>query len=205
MNATTLAHGIAARTFPEIRLQVASTREQREAVFRLIYHSYRDAGLCEPDFTELRFTPYQLLPTTDLFLAQLHEEVVCTLSLVRDGELGLPMEDLYAEQIEQRRAAGLHLAEVSCLADCRSDPSRFFELFCDLSRLMVQSAEYQSVDQLLIAVHPRHAYGFPEDWPAARLFHRQWQSSSAPLFRPERNPREPSTQLEEILWRKNST
>jgi len=157
MNATTMAHGIAARTAAEIDLCVASTREQREAVFELIYQSYRDAGLCEPDSTELRVTPYQLLPTTDILFAQLREEVVCTLSLVRDGALGLPIEDLYAEQVEERRAEGLRLAEVSCLADCRRDRSRFFELFCDLSRLMVQLAEKQDVDQLLIVVHPRHA------------------------------------------------
>jgi len=157
MNATTMAHGIAARTAANINLCVASTREQREAVFRLIYQSYRDAGLCESDSTELRFTPYQLLTTTDIFCAQLREEVVCTLSLVQDGALGLPMEDLYVEQVEERRAAGLRLAEVSCFANRREEPSRFFELFCDLSRLMVQLAERQSIDQLLIAVHPRHA------------------------------------------------
>ncbi len=157
MNATTLAYGVAARTATDTYLCVASTREQRKAVFELVYQSYLNAGLCESDSIELRCTPYQLLTTTDIFFAQLHEEVVCTLSLVRDGKLGLPMEDLYAAQVEERRAAGLRLAEVSCLADRRNDPPRFFELFCDLSRLMVQLAEKQDIDQLLIAVHPRHA------------------------------------------------
>ena len=157
MNASPLAHGIAARSFPEIKLHIASTREEREAVFRLIYQSYYDAGLCEANQLKLRFTPYQLLPTTDIFYAKLRGETICTLSLVRDGELGLPMEDMYAGRVQQRRAAGLRLAEVSCLADRRNEPSRFFELFCDLSRLMVQLADRQLVDQLLIAVHPRHA------------------------------------------------
>lgn len=157
MSASTLMRGIPARTFSDIQLQVAATREEREAVFRLIYQSYYGAGLCEASATEMRYTPYQLLPTTDLFLAQLQEEIICTLSLVRDGALGLPMEDLYGEQVRERRADGLALAEVSCLADRRNEPSRFFDLFCDLSRLMVQLAEEQCVDQLLIAVHPRHA------------------------------------------------
>ncbi len=157
MNAIAQERGFAARSSADVRLQVASTREDREAAFQLVYQSYRSAGLCPPNATELRFTPYQILPTTDILIAQFRAEAICTLSLVRDGELGLPMEDLYAEQVEERRAAGLHLAEVSCLADRRNDPARFFELFCDLSRLMVQLAQKQSVDQLLIVVHPRHA------------------------------------------------
>jgi len=157
MNAMTQESGIAARSSADVRLLVATTREDREAVFRLVYQSYQSAGLCGPNEAELRFTPYQLLPTTDILFAQYEKEAICTLSLVRDGELGLPIEDLYAEQVEERRAAGLRLAEVSCLADRRNDPSRFFELFCDLSRLMVQLAQKRDVDQLLIAVHPRHA------------------------------------------------
>ena len=157
MYATTLASGIAARSSADIRLHIASTREEREAAFRLVYQAYQSTGLCQPNAEEMRFTPYQILPTTDILFARVQEEVVCTLSLVRDGALGLPMEDLYADQIEERRAAGLHLAEVTCLADRRNDPSRFFEMFCDLSRLMVQLAQKQAVDQLLITVHPRHA------------------------------------------------
>jgi len=157
MSVTTQPRGIAARTYPEIQLRIAAERAEREEVFRLIYQSYRSARLCEPNPAKLRFTPYQLLPTTDILFAELKEEVICTLSLVHDGELGLPMEDLYAEQVRERRAKGLKLAEVSCLADRRNEPARFFDLFCDLARLMVQLAEKQSVDQLLIVVHPRHA------------------------------------------------
>ena len=157
MNAATLSCGITARSSADIQLQIASTREEREAVFQLVYQAYRGSGLCQPNASELRFTSYQLLPTTDLLFAQLHEEVICTLSLVRDGELGLPIDNIYAEQVEERRAAGLRLAEVSSLADRRNEPARFFEIFCELSRLMIQLAEKQSVDQLLITVHPRHA------------------------------------------------
>ncbi len=157
MSTSTRECGIAARCSADIQLRIASTREEREAVFELVYSAYQSAGLCQANAEELRFTPYQILPTTDILFAQHQDEVICTLSLVHDGELGLPMEDLYAKQVEERRAAGLHLAEVSCLADRRNDPARFFEMFCDLSRLMVQLAEKQAVDQLLITVHPRHA------------------------------------------------
>lgn len=148
---------IPAATAPEVNLKVAATRLEREMAFGLIYRAYERAGLCESNSLGQRHTPYQLLPTTDIFVAILRNEVISTLSLVRDGELGLPMEQIYADTVADRRAAGLRLAEVSCLADRRSGIERFFGLFCDLSRVMVQLACREGIDQLLIAVHPRHA------------------------------------------------
>lgn len=148
---------IAAESAPEVILKVAATRRDRELAFRLIYRAYVRAGLCDVNPFELRVTPYQLLPTTDMFVALLRGEVINTLSLVRDGELGLPMEDIYPDEINDRRAEGLQLAEVSCLADRRRSVERSFGLFCDLSRVMVQLACQEGIDQLLVAVHPRHA------------------------------------------------
>lgn len=141
----------------EISIRVASSREERRAAFRLAYQSYLRAGLCNSCNECVRITPHQLLPTTDILIAELRSEVISTLSLVRDGELGLPLEAIYPEHVAARRAHGLKLAEVSCLADRRRDIVRFFALFCDLARLMTQIADRNGVDQLLIAVHPRHA------------------------------------------------
>ena len=157
MNATTEARGIAARSCDDVMLKVAATRSEREATFRLIYNAYKRSALCEPNRSGLRFTLHQMLPTTDILIARMQDEIICTLSLARDCEHGLPLEELYAEEVAQRRAQGLRLAEVTCLADRRSDPRRFFRIFCDLSRLMVQLAERANIDQVLVAVHPRHA------------------------------------------------
>jgi hypothetical protein len=141
----------------EIDIKVAATRAERRDAFELVYSAYRRAGLCAENPFGLRFTPYQVLPSTDIFIAKFQGEVISTLSLVRDGELGLPLEDIYGEEVASRRAAGVKLAEVSCLADRRESPRRFFDLFCDMSRLMAQVARTQGVDELLVAVHPRHA------------------------------------------------
>jgi hypothetical protein len=148
---------IRAKICSDIQLKVASTREEREATFELIYNSYRRAGLCAENDCGLRVTPYQLLPTTDIIIAELRQDVISTVSLVRDGELGLPMESLYPEEVASRRAAGVQLAEVSCLADRRQGTARFFGLFCELSRVMAQLADKLSVEELLVVVHPRHA------------------------------------------------
>jgi hypothetical protein len=142
---------------PDIAIRVASTRADRSGAFRLAYQSYLRAELCGPNELGFRVIPHQLLISTDVIVAELRGEIISTLSLVRDGELGLPMESIYPDEVRNRRNAGLKLAEVSCLADRRQSPARYFALFCELAQVMIQMADGDGIDQLLIAVHPRHA------------------------------------------------
>jgi hypothetical protein len=148
---------IAAKACAGLQLKVASTRRERQSAFELVYNSYRRAGLCAKNQYGLRVTPYQLLETTDIIVAELEGEIISTMSLVRDGELGLPMEAIFPEIVRSRRMAGVRPAEVSCLADRRRNITRFYELFCELCRVMAQLAARTDVDELLICVHPRHA------------------------------------------------
>jgi hypothetical protein len=144
-------------TTANITYQIAATREERAAAFRLVYKSYLRAGLNEPNRHEMRVTPYHLLPTTEVFIAVLRGEVISTVSLVVDGELGLPLESVYGQAVALRRQRRLLLGEVSCLADRRAQFRRFFPVFLRLCRLMVQYARRQGLDELLVAVHPKHA------------------------------------------------
>jgi hypothetical protein len=104
----------------------------------------------------MRYTPFQLLKSTDIIIAKLHGEVISTLSLIRDSEMGLPIEDVYDDEVTARRRAGVHLAEISCLADRRDDHIRFFDLFREMCQLTSQLAWSLGVEELLAAVHPSH-------------------------------------------------
>lgn len=140
----------------EAALKIASCREDWRGAFRLIYDRYVEAGLAQPNPYRMRATPFQLLPSTEVFLATQGRRVVGTVSLVCDGELGLPCEAIYDEEISWLRSQGLYLAEVSCLADEhgeRRSPATAMRLMS----LMAQCARERGVNQLLIAVHPRHA------------------------------------------------
>lgn len=134
--------------------------------FRLVYEAYLRAGLTRPNPFRMRVTPYQLLPTTEVLVAVHQGEVIATLSLVRDGPMGLPMESTYPDEVAALREQGLCLAEVSCLADRRhvrdqagqAGPARPAPATAmRLMSLMAQCALARGVNQLLIAVHPRHA------------------------------------------------
>lgn len=154
-----ISHGVddLTHTSADIEYRIAVHREEREAAFRLVYRSYLEAGLGQPNQHGMRVTPYHLLPSTEVFVAVLQSEAIYTVSLIGDGELGLPMESVYRQEVNERRKQGCRIGEVSCLADRRSKHRKCFPVFMRLCRLTAQYAWHHGMDQLLVAVHPRHA------------------------------------------------
>jgi len=144
-------------TTEDIQYRIAATLEERTDAFRLVYDSYLKANLGDTNPYEMRVTPYHLLSTTEVFIAVCNDEVISTVSLVIDGELGLPMESVFAQQVAAKREQGIVSAEVSCLADRRSEFKELFPVFIQLCRLMAHHACARGLDELLVAVHPRHA------------------------------------------------
>ena len=147
-----------------------------------MYRSYLETGLGVPNAFKLRVTPFQLLETSQIFVATerhtaqlfprlsvlssigraremdtVDDAVNMTVTLVGQGRLGLPMESMFGEEVHELRRQGRQLAEVTCLADSIRDPRRSLQTFTELTRAMAQSARYQGVQNLLINVHPRHA------------------------------------------------
>lgn len=144
-------------TMGAVDCRIASTRDEREAAFHLVYNAYERAGLIEPNALELRVTTFHLLPTTNLFIAKCGDEVIGTITLIGDGTLGLPLESVYGEEVNELRNQGVSLGEVSCLAHRRMSPRQMMPLFIALTRLLTQHARFFGMDRLLIAAHPRHA------------------------------------------------
>lgn len=151
-----IASGEVAYEVTGLDYRLARGTEERLGAFQLIHKCYVRAGLGEANAVGMRITPYQILPTSQIFVGLLRDEVVSTVSLIGDGELGLPMETMFAQEVNELRAAGERVSEVSCLADRRQDGRRFIATFKCLTRLMAQFARYEGIQSLLITVNPRH-------------------------------------------------
>lgn len=137
--------------------KIAQTRQEREAAFSLIYKSYLRAGLCEPNQLGLRISPYQLSPSSEMFITVRDGEVVATVSLIIDSDMGLPMESVYPEQVSQPRQNGYLMGEISCLADRRKDHRRIIKNLCELTGLLVQYARFHGLDGVMLVTRPKHA------------------------------------------------
>jgi len=150
----------------DLLYRIAAARWERRDAFRLVYEAYLRSGLARENRHRMWVTPYHLLPTTQTFVALLRNasvagKVISTVSLVGDGQLGLPIESVFPEEVALRRELarerGMRIAEVTSLADRRTHFRRFLPVFCELNRHMAQHARLHGIDQLLVAVHPRHA------------------------------------------------
>ena len=137
--------------------RIAATQNERKQAFSLLYECYTKARLSKPNAYRLRVLPHHLVSTTNVFVAFERNNAIATVTLIGDGQFGLPLETIYSEAAEKRRQAGLSIAEISCLAVSDSALRRFLPNFVGLTRLMAQHARYKGIDQLLAMVHPRHA------------------------------------------------
>jgi len=140
-------------------MQVSETRSEREAAFRLVHNAYQQSGLVDDNPTQMRVMKHHLLDTTDILIAKREKDVRFTVSLVRDGEFGLPAESLFTDEIRTMRQTGIKLAEVSCVAsNCNEDSKKVrFETLVKMISLTIHVARRRGTERLLLAVHPRHA------------------------------------------------
>ena len=138
-------------------VSIASTLDDVKSALQLVYDAYYRSGLIDSNPYEIRATPFHLLETTAVLVAKRQHEIACTMTLIRDGKLGLPMESSFPDEVAERRERGISCAEISCLADQRSDTARGFPLLAKLMSFAAQCAAYRGVHEVLIAVHPRHA------------------------------------------------
>ena len=145
-------------TIDGVTYKIAQTREERELAFRLVYDAYAKSGLMDVNSQRMRVTPYHLQPTTDVFIATHRDNVINTLTLISDEFDGVPMQSIYEDELNARREQGLYLAEVSCLASWRDyfPSNRMLAIFVQLLGLACQYSRQNSIDRLVIAIHPRH-------------------------------------------------
>lgn len=140
-------------------LKVTDCRAEREEALRLVQRVYSRTGLTDAKSSCIRVMRQHLADETEIIVAKEASEVVFTVTLVRDGEFGLPLESLFEAEVESMRSQGMRLAEVSCLAHSNDmlDSRERFNTFVRGISLLLQTAKRRKVDRLLLAVHPRHA------------------------------------------------
>ncbi|WP_296443809.1 GNAT family N-acetyltransferase [Rhodoferax sp. UBA5149] len=95
-------------------LKIAETREELQACFKLLHDAYVGSGFMRPDPSGMRVTIYHALPTTTTLCAKYDDEVVGTISLIRESVFGFPLQSIF-DLHEVREKKG-RVAEVSALA-----------------------------------------------------------------------------------------
>ena len=160
-------------TSPDSRLQlkIAETKEELEACFRLLHDAYVMSGFMKPDPSGMRITKYHALPTTTTLCATFDGRIVGTLSLIRDGVFGFPLQTAF--DISGLRAKGGNIAEISALAIHPEFRNTGGWILFPLIKFMYEyCTRYFDTRHLVIAVNPNKI-----DLYEAVLFFRRLQAA----------------------------
>lgn len=149
-------------TSRSMEVRPARSREELEEAYRLVYLAYNQQGYLTDSPEQMRLTVFNAFPDTVTFIAKEDGEVVGTVSIVGDTDIGLPMDEVYHEELNQLRWRRRTLAEVSMLATKCHRVSRKMPVFL---QLMKQVFDYiwfvlQADDACLAC--PPHRTGFYE-------------------------------------------
>ncbi|CAN5728103.1 hypothetical protein BH11PSE8_BH11PSE8_05990 [soil metagenome] len=140
---------------PEGRLQlkIADTREELEACFSILHDAYVQSGFMKPDSSGLRVTAYHALPTTTTLCAKFDGKVVGTMSLIREGVFGFPLQSVF--DLTNVREKGGKIAEISALAVHPSFRKTGGTILFPLMKFMYEyCTTFFDTQHLVIAVNP---------------------------------------------------
>lgn len=141
----------------DVEIGPAATRAELESSYALVYDNYLRRGYIPKNDSEMRLTVFNAFPNTVTFVAMLHERLVATVTLVDDTPAGLPMDEIYHDELQVLRDQGRHPTEVTMLADRRLSTNRSFFMLIRLMKQVFDFATlYLGADDLCITVNPHH-------------------------------------------------
>ncbi|MFH1148800.1 MAG: hypothetical protein V1736_14005 [Pseudomonadota bacterium] len=138
-----------------VAFKEAETNSELEQSRGLLYKAYLKKGYIRTDREPI--SGYEAGPHRKTFVAKDGDEVLMTLTLILDSHLGLPMEKIYQSEINTLRLKGRKIGELSGLAGHEALCGRGMFIFLGLTRLVYSRAEQIGVDDICIAINPRHS------------------------------------------------
>ena len=138
-----------------LELKIAASQEELTACFGLLHDAYVGSGFMRPHPSGLRVTPYHALPTTTTLCAKVDGVVVGTISIIREGVFGFPMQSAF--DISSVRAKEGRIAEISALAIHPRWRKTGGSILFPLMKFMYgYCTRYFDTRHLVIAVNPAH-------------------------------------------------
>jgi N-acyl amino acid synthase FeeM len=140
-----------------VEYSMACDTRTLDGAFRLTHDQYVRRGYMLPHPTGRRLNLYHALPTTKVLVARCGSTLVGTISIVEDSPLGLPMEEIYRDEVSRLRDQGRRVSEVSALAmDADSHGCGMAAVLGLLRMIELYAADVARLDDACISVNPRH-------------------------------------------------
>ncbi len=135
-------------------IKTATSREEWIEAFSLAHDRYVELGYMDTDSSGIRLRIQNILPSTRVFTAKYQGRVVATATLIIDSPLGLPADDIYKKELDALRNKGRLISEGSSLVTAKE--FKCSNIFMLLFKVVYAYAEYAQIDDICIAVNPKH-------------------------------------------------
>lgn len=152
--------------FDTIEYRVARSREELETAYFLVYKEYLKRGYVKESDSKLKFSLFNALPQTTTFVSALENEIFCTATLIPDSPLGLPMDEIYHQELIQLRRQNKKLCEISMLASDTDlfgegisvmlNSKKMFIIFYLFKVILDYAKQYLKFDCICITINPKH-------------------------------------------------
>jgi len=153
-----------------VEYRVARSREELENAFHLVYQEYFKQGYINDDPAKMRFLLHNALPEATTFVALIDGVVTATATVIPDSPLGLPMDELYHQELDDLRQGEKSLCEVSMLANSSDlfseevpmllNAKKMFLIFFLFKHIFDYVRTRLNGDYICIMVNPKHANAY---------------------------------------------
>ncbi len=136
-----------------LEFKIAETQEELAQAYQILHNSYVENKFQTPHPSGMRIIKYFALTTTTTLIAKWDGVVIGTMSVIRKGPFGLPIESVF--DISGIEAGGKTVAEVSSLAiasEYRHRRGTLFLPLCKFFYLYVRDCLH--IDRAVVAVNP---------------------------------------------------
>lgn len=151
---------------PKVIYGLATTRDELEQAFELVWQGYTKVGLHPDDKVGKRVTKYHLDPKSKVFIASVREEksvngkpfqvnrVIGTLTVAHDGCLGLPADEICKSDLEALRREDPNQAEIMGFV-CNND-GEDKRVFLKLFHLAYEYCALAGISGVVVSLTQRH-------------------------------------------------
>jgi hypothetical protein len=150
-----------------IDYRIVRSKEEIEKAYGLVYKEYLKRGYLKENSLRQKYSLFNALPLTATFIATVENEILATASVIPDSPLGLPMDEIYHDELEQFRKENKKVCEVSMLASDTElfkagismmlESKKMFFIFSLFKIILDYVKTVLKLDYICITINPKHS------------------------------------------------
>lgn len=144
----------------QYKFKAANSPKEFLTALKLVQDVYTREGYvnAEEASCSCRILENHFFEKTTVFIGKKDDQIIFTVSLFPDSPYGLPMDQVYKQELHHLRRQGRVIGEVGCLATHPEFRDGSQNIPMHGNKIMFKYAmEHLKIDDLVITVHPKHA------------------------------------------------